>query len=224
LVLRWSNKTDVVVPFVTLGRRRSEAENIIGSFVYPLFLRVELRPRDTFLDLLRRVSREYGTVCEHDDYGRTAAEMYGKTAAEMPRAQIARNPFFNWFPRELHVQPSTLTAFIGDFDVAGLGDAIRLQPFNPEAVPLEEVPDDGKNDVEWDYELGLFLSDTQDAVAGALSFRPERVTARGIEEFARSLHLFAEILVTQPNTCVAAVSVRDSACAPRVRPSADVGQ
>lgn len=88
LVSRWCDKPDFVVPFLIAGRLHPGVESIIGLFAAPLFLRVELSQNDSFLDLLRRITREYGEAHEHCDFGRIAMQL--------PQAEFAGNSVFNW--------------------------------------------------------------------------------------------------------------------------------
>src|SRR5262249_6979317 len=69
LVSRWCDTRDVVVPFLAMGRPGPEVENTNGCFAAPLYLRIQLQPDDSFLEVLRRVTEEYASASEHDDLG-----------------------------------------------------------------------------------------------------------------------------------------------------------
>jgi non-ribosomal peptide synthetase component F len=196
LVLRWCNETDLVVTVMTMGRPCLEVEKTIGFFASPLLLRIELLADDSFRDFLRRVTCEHGDAYEHDDSG--------KVATQASRPDCAWNFLFNWFPREFHTHPTALTASIENSDVAGLGDAIKLQAFPIEMESYGEIPEE---DCDRSSELVLLVSDTPDGVAGTLLYRADRVTLAVIERFERNLRYFAETLVNEPDTRVSDVQL-----------------
>ena len=100
LISRWCDTRDVVVAFLTTGRLYPELENTVGYFAAPLFLRLALFEDDSFLDLLGRVTREYGAASEHADSGRVAAQI--------PRPEFLWNPRFNWIITDTAVTESGL--------------------------------------------------------------------------------------------------------------------
>jgi hypothetical protein len=192
MLLRWSNKSDLVIPFETMGRLRPEVQNTIGYFASRLFLRIELFQQDSFLDLLRRVTREYGSACEHDDLGRIAASM--------PRPEFLRNASMNWYPREFNVHPEALTACTDDFEMDGL----KLMPFPVDAALIPEDEEDS----EWCIEPDLLLSETEEGVSGAIVYRADCVTLDAVQRFERNLKFFAEVLEHEPGTRVTALACK----------------
>jgi len=197
LVSRWCDTRDVVVPFLAMGRPGPELENTIGCFAAPLYLRIQLRPNDSFLDLLRRVTEEYASACEHDDLG--------YVGAQFPRPGFTYNSCFNWHPREFRVDPVSFLTCIDQSEVEGLGGTLRLQPFAAEGSADET----GGHDVVWDDEPGLFLSEAQDTVAGVLLYRAELVNSSTAQRVARNLERFVDLLVAQPAARIEVLS-----CAP----------
>jgi hypothetical protein len=194
LVSRWCSKLDVVVPFLAMGRPGTEVENAIGCFASPLYLRVQLRPEDNFLDLLRRVTEEYGVACEHEDYG--------YLGAQVPRPEFTYNSCFNWHPVQFRIDPATFMTCLGSSEVEGLGDALTLQPF----AYTEPAGESGSDDMVWDDEPGLFLTETPDDVAGILAYRLEGVMPGTAAQFARNFQHFAQTLVAEPATRLGVLS------------------
>ena len=117
----------VVVPFLAMGRPGPEVENTNGCFAAPLYLRIQLQANDSFLDVLRRVTEEYATACEHDDLG--------YIGAQLPRPDFTYNSCFNWHPREFRVDPVSFLTCIDLAEVEGLGGTLRLQPLLPKRQP-----------------------------------------------------------------------------------------
>jgi hypothetical protein len=184
-ILRWCNESDIVVLFLTTGRLHPDVENTIGFFGHPLFLRIALLRNDTFVDLLRRVSTEYGTAYEHDDSARLLAQV--------PIPEIAFNPAFSWNPTEFNASPS---AYIGTPALEALG--------------IEQVEFDltFNGQLIWDGEVRVDLSETPGGVAGAIGYRADRVPSLAIERFERNFRGFLEALVTDPKGGMAALSCR----------------
>jgi non-ribosomal peptide synthetase component F len=186
VVSRWCGTRDVVVPFLAMGRPGTEVENTIGCFVAPLYLRIQLRSDDSFLDLLRRVTEEYATACEHDDLG--------YIGAQFPRPAFTYNSCFNWHPREFRVDAASFLTCIDPSEIDGWDDTLRLQPFTAEGSADET----GSHDMVWDDEPGLMLSEGEDCVAGVLLYRAELVNSSTAECVARNLERFVDLLVAQP--------------------------
>jgi Condensation domain/TubC N-terminal docking domain len=197
LAFCWSNTTDLVVPFVTMGRTHVELERVIGFFGCQLFLRVQLHENDSFLDLLRRISKEYAAACEHYDSG--------KIGAQLPRPEFTRNVNFNWYPAEFRVHPAAFTAFVEDSAATGLGEQLRLQPFMVDK-PFHAALG---NDVEWDSEGGLLLTDSEDGISGAIAYRTDRAAPVSVSRFGCNLTLFADKLLKEPHGRVKACQLRD---------------
>ena len=197
VVSRWCSTRDVVVPFLAMGRPGPEVENTNGCFAAPLYLRIQLQPNDSFLDVLRRVTEEYATACEHDDLG--------YIGAQLPRPDFTYNSCFNWHPREFRVDPVSFLTCIDLAEVEGLGGTLRLQPFVAEAAAEEAE----SHDMVWDDEPGLFLSEAEDTVVGLMLYRSERAGSDTAQRVARSLEQFVDLFVAQP-----AIRIETLACAP----------
>jgi hypothetical protein len=74
LLSLWSGQLDFVIPYVVSGRFGSSDRNIMGQLGQFLPLRVELTGRETFLELLGRVTREFVGAYEHLDFGRIISD------------------------------------------------------------------------------------------------------------------------------------------------------
>jgi hypothetical protein len=177
-----------------MGRPGTELENTNGCFAAPLYLRMQLRSGDSFVDLLRNVTEQYTAACEHDDLG--------YLGAQLPRPAYTYNSCFNWHPREFRVDPVSFLTCIDPAEVEGLGGTLRLQPFVAEAPPDET----GGHDMVWDDEPGLFLSEGEDTVTGIMLYRAELVDSSTAERIARSLESFVDQLIAAPGAPVEALS------------------
>jgi len=185
VVSRWCNIRDVVVPFVAMGRPAPELENTNGCFAAPLYLRIQLRPEDSFLDVLRRVTEEYATATEHDDLG--------YIGAQSPRPAFTYNCCFNWHPREFRIDPASSLTCIDVSQIEGLGGTLRVQPFAAEGSGEAQ-----SHDMVWEDEPGLFLIEAEEGVVGVMLYRAERVGSETAQRVARSLEQFVDLMAAQP--------------------------
>ena len=187
LIARFCDITDVVIPFITVGRDRAELNQVVGHFVYPLFLRMELNANDSFSDLLSRATQEYGAALEHRDAGRIAARN--------PPPAFRQNPEFNWMPRELDARSGTLMDRLGSLDLP-----IQLRPYT---VKFET------EGIEWNVdelrEPVLFLSDSQEGVAGGIGYLESCVSLSTIENFESAFRMLAATLARNPDRRIASV-------------------
>jgi hypothetical protein len=183
LLLRWCERTESIIQFLTRGRHQPDLENVIGSFGHPLFLRVEISHTDSFRNLLIRITSEYDSAYRHDDDGRFPAQS--------PMPEFVRNPAFSWNPRNYGLDRTELSS--------GLPDEGRLLV---EQKTFETVLRDGSN---WDVEPRLDLSDTTHGVAGTIKYRSDLIPQQDIERFERGIRLFAERFVLDPGTRIASI-------------------
>jgi hypothetical protein len=187
LMLRWSSSADIVVSFNTTGRLHSEVENTIGRLMCPLFLRIEILERETFLDLLARVIEEYDTAFEHYDFGRISAAI--------PEQEFIRNPNFNWVPYRALQDPAKI---FHDANREGFVDGIRFQCFDHKST----LPDDFLGGGEPLFGAG----EGEDEIVGVIMYQTDLVMLSSLERFARNFRWFAECFAADPNTCVSAIS------------------
>jgi Condensation domain/TubC N-terminal docking domain len=181
LVFQWCKGTDLVVPFMTHGRVVPEVKNLIGCFACPLYLRIQLAEKETFLDLLRRVTREYGSAYGNSDLG--------VMTADIPWPEFSLNPLFNWIPPEIH--PPTYT---DNADVLA-SCATELQALSVELNPEEFTLGD-----DLIYEAIFQFRDTKDGVLGSISYSTAHAARNEVERFERNLRVFARSLVSAPNS------------------------
>jgi hypothetical protein len=172
LLMRWCDKTDLVVSIHTTGRLHAAVENTIGRFQCPLFLRAQLTGEDTFMDLLQRVTDEYSAAYEHHDVGRVLTHE--------PAKDLAMNPNFNWIPREMIWNPTNAA-----FDV---------QPF--------EGQYSGLRDIEWDGEPQFVMSETDHGLTGAIAYKTKRIAPADLHRLKRNFQQFLQTLAKKPNSRV----------------------
>jgi len=87
---RWCDQEDLLLVFVSNGRYRPELEDMIGQLAAHLHLRVDVTKEDRFIDLLKRVSLEYFSAYDHQDFGRVP-DLFPACNTDL---------YFNWVPSE----------------------------------------------------------------------------------------------------------------------------
>jgi hypothetical protein len=173
LVLRWCNASESVIRYQSDGRALPDIERTIGFFASPLYVHAALREDDSFVDLMKRVTEEYCTACEHAD------SFY--VAAQVPQPQIARSCLFNWIP-----QKSTM-------DLSGMDGSMHAITCSQVhfAHPMLKI-------LELDMDPSVVLVDTGEEIVGDLHFPLGRFSVDTMEGFARYLLLFVDALLLQP--------------------------
>jgi amino acid adenylation domain-containing protein len=89
LMSRYSGQEDVVVGTDIANRNRAEIEGLIGFFVNQLVLRVEMRARESFRELMKRVREVCLEAYAHQDLP------FEKLVEELqPERELSRSPLF----------------------------------------------------------------------------------------------------------------------------------
>ena len=162
LLLRWCSVPEAVIRFQTDGRSRQELNDTIGYFASPLFLRVRLLERDTFDDLLRRMTAELCSAREADDLSlREAGER---------RASFTRNGCFNWRPRPPELEMPDRPGLLSHQDVPIQFDL--LESLNRDTEP----------------EVGFI--EAEDQIHVHVQYPRHRFSMRTMERFGRNLLFF----------------------------------
>jgi hypothetical protein len=169
LVMRWCKKDEIVVLYQSDGRDTPEVENTIGYLAFPLYLRVELRPSDRFVDLMRHLIDEYCTAYLHAD------RSYLET--RRPRPSFTRNTCFNWISRDS----------AGGFpDVLTADGSLRI-----EEIPFEHPM---LAALERDTEPSVLLYDMDEGILGDLLFSLASLSEETMRRFSRNLIAFLTAL------------------------------
>jgi hypothetical protein len=195
LLSRWTETTDITLVFSSAGRHRPELNDTIGFFACCLYFRLQVLSGDSFRDLLRRVTREYYTALQHQDFGRNGLAW--------PEAEYTRTVGFNWHGRmrtDVHAAQ----------DICGSatpmqGDAIRLSPFPFEKAVLDVERDDDWNNYVDNMECEPWVNFTESihGISGWISYRVDAIPAHTMEKFTRGFRLIAQAGWQDPQMRVA---------------------
>ena len=189
-ILRWQDKDDYVIKIFVSGRKHPGLENAIGFFASILPLRIQLKPSDTYLDFLKRVTQEYCIAYEHYDAGRLSLEE--------PLPDYMRGAIFNWLQwtssgdgPEYEVLRNSLY---------GTRNLIELKPFDyPTIFPVMEL--DGNDDF-FDTDPSIMISETLNGISGNIWYRSDMFDTSTMATLANNFGDFVEILVNRPQTKV----------------------
>lgn len=179
LLTRWCNVSDIVVPYVTDGRRSRQVENSVGYFAFSLYLRMTLPESTTLAGLMQQVAAEYSAAHEFADFG--------YADAHEPERGFMRNSAFNWVPQGSNAEtPET--------DANATSPALTHSPVFFEHPVLEVL--------ELDREPLLVLYDTKSDVRGGLHFPRERFSDDMMVRFADNFLAFLKALLLRPESRV----------------------
>jgi hypothetical protein len=184
-ILRWQEKDDLVLRFVTSGRNRVELENMIGFLASLLHLRIQLNTDDTFMDLFKRIAQEYNAAYEHDD----ASCM----SVADPKPVFSLGFLVNWMPAMAAACSSEYPNL--STILHGSSDAIGLKPF--ENAPPSLKMNDGAALPDGDPILMLY--ETPMGISGFFHYQTDVLRASTMERLARNVKRFAYMLAQAPS-------------------------
>lgn len=172
LVLRWCQAQQVVIQYQTSGRDHPEVQNTIGYFASVLYLKMELRAEDRFVDLVQRVTEEFCSACEHADSG--------YLEAQLPKPEFTQSTSFNWI-----CQGAT-----SDFEPDVPAAHLRCSRIHFEHPMLKTL--------ERDSDPAVLLFEFDDEVLGSIGFPLHRFSPDTMARFGRNYLAFIDALLTRP--------------------------
>jgi hypothetical protein len=168
-VTRWLNETDVLLAFVSNGRDKPELEPMVGFLADYLHLRIQTVEQEPFPRALERITTEFRTAYEHQDYGRAPDFL----------PQCVPHLAFNWLP----------AGQVREINGSEGARAIRVEAFPVQlAFPL---PDPIK--------LAPLFRDAPGGIDGALYYRPDVFAADTIEQLSREIVSLAAHVAAVPD-------------------------
>lgn len=186
LMMRWCAVPEAVFRFVSDGREDLRTEHTVGFFATVLYLRIFVREKDSFPDLVARVTAEYCAAREHADHS--------LLASREPPPPYAGNPVFNWAP-----QGNALPELAA---LKGTDHAVDLE-LVPIVIPLGPDPN-------LEREPSILLFDRPDALEGDLYFPARRVDEEAIRQFGASLETFLREVLDDPHRPLQEVAAWDA--------------
>lgn len=170
------NENDLLIPFNITGRQRAEHVNMTGYFTHPLFLRVEMSGKETFLDLLRIVSEEFRNAYKFSDFG--------KLVNQVP--QLMRGTYFQWLSSKELMQRAIVEAQWNR-------DLFAIEPFT---VHRSGRPGPGGRLEFTNLALPLYAS--PQGICGNVLYRADLFKSSTMLRFSQNFRCMAECIVRNP--------------------------
>jgi Condensation domain len=173
---------DVLVRLTQSGREFSKSSSTIGPFLYPLFLRIEISEKDSYIDVLKRVKNEFIEANDHCDHGKMSL-------------CVKRDPHlrFNWLP-------SNFTSISETKETRNRAvDSLRTQQI---AIKASSRPPH-----QFGCEVGLNLIESPHEVTGDLKIASEKLSGTPINEMTERFYSFVKAVVDDPMTRLSTLKV-----------------
>lgn len=177
LALRWCEATEAVIRYTGHGRISPEVEDVVGFFAAPLYLHIVLGERDTFVELMQQVLRQYCRAIESADH-------YYIEAYE-PKSPPTRSTYLNWISEQVPLDLAPLRGTPNRLECA------QIAFINP----LFEVFDVGSDPIILIHERAPEIS--IDIMAARRAF-----SEAALQRFARGFHVMIESLLASPENIV----------------------
>lgn len=169
----WCNQSDFVVPFNVMGRQ-PEHQNVAGCFAHVLYLRVQPRGTESFLELVRKISREFFQALSHDDFG----------AMSIERPELLEGTFaqwISWHPDD-SCEPAQVTrvaAPIRAQELPAKTFGLEFTALPPGMVGVEAnfLETDRGIYINWVYRADVFTAETIQRLAEDVRARAEQFVA-----------------------------------------------
>jgi hypothetical protein len=183
LVLRSCEAREGVIPLQSDGRFSPLVEHSIGYFACLLYMRLELRERESFVDLLARTMHEYCAAVECADLAYVGPD----------EPVFARNCGFNWIPQLLDLAP----------DASRGRQAVDFRPF------CFTLPEDDRIEYAQDFDPSITLFDDGATLHGHVIYSPGRNSERTIAAFRDNFLTLVRALLADPGQRVCQVRLRE---------------
>jgi hypothetical protein len=171
----WSNRRDLVIPYVISGRVSPAHKNIVGMLAETLPLRLELVENESFSEALNRTRQAFYAAMAHLDCGRLMVER--------PELQDGTPmQWSSWTPRALTGVP----------DASEWGESPELAF---ESFPFTTA----RPEIECDSDLGLVFINTNSGICGCGSYRGDLFRPETANWFSEELRWVAGEIVRQPD-------------------------
>jgi hypothetical protein len=190
VLMRRFEKTEIVLGLLTNGRPYAELSNTVGFFTFTLYLRLELHPTNTFVDLLHSVAMEHRTALEHQDFG----------FVSNPRNGLMRGhpPTFTWL--SINTGRAVGTSDVKRSRGNAGNNMIGIKPF-PFARGSAELQ--GHEDLTiHGGQPWLSLIDTGEDILGTIRYQSSRFAGDEVSRLGRALRAFSSNCAARPRAAV----------------------
>jgi amino acid adenylation domain-containing protein len=205
LLRRYTAQDDICVGMPTHGRDRSELADVVGYFVNPVVIRLDLGDDPPFAGLLDRTHAAVVDALAHRDY--PFARLVERL---VPARDPARAPLFQvafTFQRVPGEVPGIAAAALGDEGVrlALSGLDLALRPLPQRASP---------------FELGLFIAERDGGLSACFQYASDLFDHTTIDMLLGAYRAVLEAAVERPEVRVGDLALGEARPAPAREPAA----
>ena len=174
-IRRWCGQSDFVVPFNIAGRLTAEHQGMMGYLAHVVYLRMQVSGTESFVELVKKVGREFQRGVLHQDFGRMAAR-----APALLQGTLCQ--WLSWHPRELSGVPSPEIS-------AQLAEVLQVEPF---AFQVDKGEGPALTDI------GLEFFDGNPGICARVKYRTDLFNQHTMEVLLEKLQSVVEGLVSHP--------------------------
>ena len=156
LLSRYSRQNDICVGSPIANRTHSQTEDLIGLFVNTLVLRSQLKPQQSFIELLRETRQTCLEAYAHQDI---PFEMLVEQL--QPSRSLSHHPLFQTM--FVLQNNEAVELVLPDLDISTLNSDYPIAKFD---LTLNLVEQDGQFECVWEYATDLFEAETIERMAG----------------------------------------------------------
>lgn len=181
----WCERQDMIFTIAAHGRNRPDLKAMVGYLATIPHFRVEVRPQEDMLDLVKRIVQEFeSSYREHWDYDRVP-HLIPECATELN---------FNWLPTSanFHLLPTNWAFNPTDLFAAPAECPQGQGMLDIQAFPLRAI---------WSHKFMPFFFDNGGVdIRLGIAHQPDLITAGTVERFVQNLRLFAIDLLSCANS------------------------
>jgi amino acid adenylation domain-containing protein len=184
LLQRYTGQTDIIVGSPTAGRTSADVSGVVGYFVNPVALRVQVHGDSSFRQLLAQVRETTLAAFEHQEFP------FAQLVEQLqPQRDASRSPIFQVM---LVLQKSQLLREEGlaAFALGEAGARMHLGALRLESVPLEQRIAQ--------FDLTLMLAEVEGALRATLEYNSDLFEAHAIRRMAVHFQTLLAGIVAEP--------------------------
>jgi amino acid adenylation domain-containing protein len=193
LLHRLSAQDDILVGSPTMGRNRSEFEEIFGYFVNPIVLRASFEGNPSFNTFLQQVRQTVLNGLAHQDYPFPELVKHLQ-----PHRDASRSPLFQvLFVMQKLEKDNVASLFLsGDFDENGDendNEKRRVEQAGLTLAPFKMAQQEGQ------FDLSLEMIEAQGSLSGNLRYNTDLFDGQTIERMVGHFQQLLESIVLNPD-------------------------
>jgi len=185
LLHRYTRQTDIIVGSPTSGRKWSALSGVVGYFVNPVVIRVQITGELTFTEFLSRVRQTALDAFEHQDYPFTSL-----VERLQPGRNQSRSPLFQVM-FALQKAPQVGGEGLASFALGENGARLELQELVLESIALGQRVSQ--------FDLTLMMAEANGAIRASLEYSEDMFEAGTIARMAGHFKTLLKSIAADPD-------------------------